>query len=75
MKEIVNGSFCHKYEYIKNIGLDRWKKIDEFYHELGKRLGYDEDTINDSAYEFIDIYMLIIRNIRSLMNIWLVWQR
>lgn len=56
MKEIVNGSFCHKYEYIKNIGLDRWKKIDEFYHELGKRLGYDEDTINDSAYEFIDIY-------------------
>lgn len=56
LKEIVNGSFCHKYEYIKNIGLDRWKKIDEFYHEFGKMLGYDADTINDSAYEFIDIY-------------------
>lgn len=56
LKEIVNGSFCHKYEYIKNIGLDRWKEVDEFYHELGKRLGYDQDTINDSVYEFIDIY-------------------
>lgn len=56
IKEIIHGSFCYEYDYIKNIGLDRWKAIDEFYHELGKKQGFDEDTINDSAYEFIDIY-------------------
>ena len=53
--EIIQASSA-KTDYIKSIGLDRWVKIDEFYHELGKKLGYDEDTINDSAYEFIDIY-------------------
>lgn len=53
--EIILASSA-KTDYIKSIGLDRWVKIDEFYHELGKKLGYDEDTINDSAYEFIDIY-------------------
>ena len=56
VKEIIHGSFCYEYEYIKNVGLDRWKKIDEFYHELGKKQGYDEDTINNSVYEFVDIY-------------------
>lgn len=75
VKEIIHGSFCYEYDYIKNIGLDRWKAIEEFYHELGKKQGFDEDTINDSVSEFIDIYMLILRNIGSLMNIWLVWQR
>ena len=56
VKEIIHGSFCYEYDYIKNIGLDRWKAIDEFYHELGKKQGFDEDRINNSAYEFIDIY-------------------
>ena len=56
VKEIIHGSFCYKYEYVKIIGLDRWKKIDELYHELGKKLGYDEDTINGSIFEFITIY-------------------
>lgn len=56
IKEIIHGSFCYEYDYIKNIGLDRWKAIDEFYHELGKKQGFDEDTINDSVSEFIDIY-------------------
>lgn len=55
LKEIIKTSYS-KTDYIKSIGLDRWVKIDELYHELGKTLGYDEDTINDSAYEFIDIY-------------------
>ena len=56
VKEIIHGSFCYEYDYIKNIGLDRWKAIEEFYHELGKKQGFDEDTINDSVPEFIDIY-------------------
>lgn len=56
VKEIIHGSFCYEYDYIKNIGLDRWKAIEEFYHELGKKQGFDEDTINDSVSEFIDIY-------------------
>lgn len=56
IKEIIHGSFCYEYDYIKNIGLDRWKAIDEFCHELGKKQGFDEDTINDSVSEFIDIY-------------------
>ena len=53
---IISGSFCREIEYIKNIGINRWLDIDEFYHELGKKKGYDEDIINDSAFEFIEIY-------------------
>lgn len=56
VKEITHGSCCYEYDYIKNIGLERWEKIDELYHELGEKQGFDEDTINNSIYEFIDIY-------------------
>ena len=48
--------FCRQLEYIDNIGINRWLDIDEFYHELGKKQGYDEDIINDSIFEFIEIY-------------------
>ena len=54
--DLIYGSFCREYEYIKSIGIKRWQKIDEFYHELGKKQGYDEDTINKSSYYFIEIY-------------------
>ena len=54
--DLIKGSFCREYKYIKNIGIKRWKKIDELYHELGKNQGYDEDTINESSYYFIEIY-------------------
>lgn len=53
---LIEGSFCREYEYIKNIGITRWEKIDEKYHELGRKQGYDEDTINYSSYYFIEIY-------------------
>ena len=53
---IISGSFCREIEYIKNIGINRWLDIDEFYHELGKKKAYGEDVINDSAFEFIEIY-------------------
>ncbi len=52
----ISGSFCREFEYIKNIGIKRWFNIERFYHKLGKELLYDEDTINNSAFEFIDIY-------------------
>lgn len=54
--DVINGSFCRDIEYIKNIGRDRWLEIDEFYHKLGKLQGYNEDDINNSAFEFIEIY-------------------
>ena len=56
VRDLIYGSFCRKYEYIKSIGIKRWQKIDKFYHELGKKQGYDEDTINESSYYFIEIY-------------------
>lgn len=56
VKTIIYGSFCCEYDYIKNVGMKRWLAIDEFYHLLGKLQGYDEDTINDMAFEFIEIY-------------------
>lgn len=56
IKRIISGSFCRKLEYINNIGINRWLDIDEFYHELGKKQGYDEDIINNSVFEFIEIY-------------------
>lgn len=54
--DIINGSFYKDIEFIESIGKDRWLKIDEFYHKLGKLQGYKEDTINNSAFEFIEIY-------------------
>lgn len=54
--DIINGSFYKDIEFIKSIGKDRWLKIDEFYHKLGKLQGYKEGTINNSAFEFIEIY-------------------
>ena len=56
VKKIISGSFCRQLEYIDNIGINIWLDIDEFYHELGKKQGYDEDIINDSVFEFIEIY-------------------
>lgn len=56
VETIIDGSFCREFDYIKNIGIKRWLEIDEFYHLLGKMQGYDEDTINDDAFKFIEIY-------------------
>ena len=56
VKKIISGSFCRQLEYIDNIGINRWLDIDEFYHELGKKQGYNEDIINNSVFEFIEIY-------------------
>ncbi len=53
---IIERSFCRNYDYIKNIGIEEWLDIDDFYHLLGKMKGYDEDTINDMAFKFIEIY-------------------
>ena len=54
--DLIYGSFCREYEYIKSIGIKRWQKIDKFYHELGKKQGYNEDAINEHSYYFIEIY-------------------
>ena len=56
VKKIISGSFCRQLEYIDNIGINRWLDIDEFYHELVKKQGYNEDIINNSVFEFIEIY-------------------
>ena len=56
VKKIISGSFCRQLEYIDNIGINRWLDIDIFYHELGKKQGYNEDKINSSVFEFIEIY-------------------
>lgn len=56
VKKIISGSFCRQLEYIDNIGINRWLDIDEFYHELRKKQGYNEDIINNSVFEFIEIY-------------------
>ena len=53
---IISGSFCKELEYIKNIGIKRWLEIEDLYHKLGKKQGYDEDQINNSVFEFIEIY-------------------
>lgn len=54
--EIIGASFYRRLEYIKSIGIDIWVEMDNFYHKLGKKQGYDEDEINNSAFEFIEIY-------------------
>lgn len=54
--EIIKGSFITEFEYIKNIGLERWEDIEKFYHKLGRKQGYDEDEIRNSAFYFIDIF-------------------
>ena len=41
VKKIISGSFCRQLEYIDNIGINRWLDI---------------DIINDSVFEFIEIY-------------------
>lgn len=56
VKSIINSSFYREYDYIKNIGIKNWLKIDEFYHLLGRVQGYDEDSINCEVFEFIEIY-------------------
>lgn len=56
LQRIISASFCRQFDYIKNIGIEKWLEIDEYYHKLGKWQGYDEDEINDSAFEFIEIY-------------------
>lgn len=53
---LIYKSFCREFEYIKNIGEKIWLEIDEFYHRLGEKQGLNEDVINDSAFEFIEIY-------------------
>lgn len=53
---LIYKSFCGEFEYIKNIGEKIWLEIDEFYHRLGEKQGLNEDVINDSAFEFIEIY-------------------
>lgn len=53
---LIFKSFCGKFEYIKNIGEKIWLEIDEVYHRLGEKQGLNEDVINDSAFEFIEIY-------------------
>ncbi len=54
--DIINGSFYKDIIFIESIGKDRWLKMDEFYHKLGRMQGYNEDVINSSAFEFIEIY-------------------
>ena len=54
--KIIEASFCRRLEYIKSIGIDRWLEIDDSYHKLGKKQGYNEDEINNSVSEFIEIY-------------------
>lgn len=61
VKEIIRDSFCREFEYIKNIGIERWIEIDKFYHRLGKQQGYNEDQINDSVFYFIKIYAFFKR--------------
>ncbi len=56
VETIIDGSFCREYDYIKNIEIKRWLEIDEFYNLLGKKQGFDEDTINNMAFKFIEIY-------------------
>ena len=56
IEEIISDSFYRGAEYIKNIGVERWVEIDELYHRLGKQQGYDEEQINNEAFQFIDIY-------------------
>lgn len=51
--EIIGASFYRRLEYIKSIGIDIWVEMDNFYHKLGKKQGYDEDEINNSAFELI----------------------
>lgn len=53
---LIFKSFCGEFEYIKNIGEKIWLEIDEVYHRLGEKQGLNEDVINDSAFEFIEIY-------------------
>lgn len=54
--DIIHGSFCREYKYIEIIGKERWLKIDEFFHKIGEMQGFDEDTINNNVFYFIDIY-------------------
>lgn len=56
VKAIISSSFCREYEYIKSLGIKKWIEIDKFYHLLGNLQGYDEDSINCNAFEFIEIY-------------------
>lgn len=56
VETIIDDSFCCEYDYIKNMGIKRWLEIDEFYNLLGKKQGFDEDTINNMAFKFIEIY-------------------
>lgn len=53
---LIYKTFYREFEYIKNIGKKTWLEIDEFYHRLGEKQGLNEDVINDSAFEFIEIY-------------------
>lgn len=72
--KIISGSFCKELEYIKNIGIKRWLEIEDLYHKLGKKQGYDEDQINNSVFEFIEIYAFL-KNMKNHINIWLVWRK
>lgn len=73
-QKIISGSFCRQLEYIDNIGINRWLDVDEFYHELGKKQGYNEDIINNSVLNLLR-YMLTLGDIVRHIDIWLVWQR
>lgn len=65
IKKIISSSFCREYEFIKNIGMEKWLEIDEFYHFLGTMQGFDEDSINDNTFEFIEIYSYFNNFVRS----------
>jgi len=56
VQTLIYDSFYKEFDYIKNIGIEKWLNIDKVYHKLGEKQGYDEDDINNSAFGFIEIY-------------------
>lgn len=54
--EYLQYAFC-KSEYIKNMGIDFWKKCIEMIYDLGKKLNYSKIEIESNfACYLIDIY-------------------
>ena len=54
--DIMDGSFCRKHEYIRQIGLERWTKIEKFYKNIAMKKGFSENDIKAYGFEFIEIY-------------------
>lgn len=56
VEDILGGSFCYNFEYIRQIGLERWKRIEQFFETMVVKKGLSESSITAYSFKFIEVF-------------------